>query len=105
VFPLRELLNDALASLLGPRRALQAAALDAWPLVVGEPHARHARAEGIRGNALVVVTDLPALCYELGLRRAALVDAVNQRVGGRAIDEIHVVMRSLTPSERGSFDG
>lgn len=99
MFPLRELLNNALATLLGPRRALQAAALDAWPSVVGEPRARHARVAGIRGNALIVVTDLPALSYELGLRRADLVDALNRRVGGHAIDEIHIIMRSLDSPE------
>jgi len=105
VFPLKELLSEALATLLGPKRALQAAALDAWPAVVGESHARHARAEGVRGNALIVVTDLPALSYELGLRRTALVDAINQKVGGRAIDEIHLVMRSFSSPDGESSDG
>ncbi|HKV43427.1 MAG TPA: DUF721 domain-containing protein [bacterium] len=95
MFPLKDLLADALGALMGPRRARQAAVLDAWPEVVGEAHARHAHAAGIRGNVLVVVTDLPALSYELGLRRGVLVDTLNQRVGERVIDEIHIVMRPL----------
>ena len=95
MFPLKDLLTDALSALMGSRRARQAAVFDAWPEVVGEASARHARVEGIRGNALVVVTDLPVLSYELGLRRTALVEALNQRVGAQVIDEIHIVTRPL----------
>lgn len=70
----------------------QAAVLDAWAEVVGEVRARHSRAAGIRGNALVVVTDLPALSHEIRLRRSALVDALNHRAGGQAIEDIQVVV-------------
>ena len=98
MYALRDLLGDALASLVGPRRARQAAVLDAWAQVVGDTHARHAKAVGIRGRALIVATDLPALYYELGLRRAALVDALNERAGGDAIAEIQIVMRPLDRS-------
>src|SRR5207302_1253652 len=59
VFRLKDLLGDALGALVGPRRARQAGVLEAWPEIVGEAHARHAWAAGIRGNALIVVTDLP----------------------------------------------
>jgi predicted nucleic acid-binding Zn ribbon protein len=103
VFPLKDLLTDALSALMGPRRARQAAVLDAWPEVVGETYARHAYAAGIRGNVLVVVTDLPALSYELGLRRGDLVETLNERVGERVIEEIHIVMRPLgAPPEDGN---
>jgi len=95
MYALKDLLSDAMMSLVGPRRARQAAVLDAWPKVVGEAHARYARAVGIRGNALVVATDLPALYYELGLRRTQLIDALNQHAGGKAIAEIQIVMRPL----------
>ncbi len=92
---LKELLGDAITTLMGPRRARQAAVLSAWPDVIGEARARHAKALGVRGNALVVATDLPALLYELGMQRASLIDELNQRAGGRAIDEIQIVMRPL----------
>ncbi len=95
MFALKGLLTDALSSLLGPRRARQAAVLSAWPEVVGPSHARHARALGVRGSVLVVATDLPALLYELGLRRDALIEVLNQKAGGHAIDEIQIVMRPL----------
>lgn len=98
MYALKELLSDALASLMGPRRARQAAVLSAWPDIVGEAHARHARALGVRGNTLVVATDLPALLYELGMRRVALIETLNRRAGGRAIDEIQIVMRPLGDS-------
>ena len=93
MYRLGDLLSDAVRALVGPRRARQGAVLDAWPEVVGEVRARHTRAAGIRGNALVVVTDLPALSHEIRLRRDALVEALNQRVGGRAIEDIQVVVR------------
>jgi predicted nucleic acid-binding Zn ribbon protein len=76
--------------------------LEAWPEIVGEAYARHAWAVGIRGNALIVMTDLPALSYELGLRRSALIEALNRRVGERAIDEIRVVLR---PAGEGRENG
>ncbi len=98
---LGDLLSDAFRALVGPRRARQAAVLDAWPEVVGEVRARHSRAAGIRGNALLVVTDLPALSHEIRLRREALVEALNQRVGGQAIEDIQVVVRLPSESARG----
>jgi len=94
MFRLGDLLADGVRALLGPRRARQAAVLDAWPAVVGEVRARHAKATGIRGHVLVVTTDLPALSHELQLRRHALA-SLNQRVGGQAIDEIQVVIRPM----------
>lgn len=99
---LRDLLSDALRSLVGDRRARQAGVLDAWPEVVGAVRARHARAAGIRGNTLVVVTDLPAVLHEIRLRRDALVEALNRRAGGQAIEDIQVVVRlpGESPEER-----
>ncbi len=100
MFRLGDLLADALTSLMGSRRARQAAVLEAWPEVVGGVHARHTAVSGIRGNALVVTTDLPAVSYELGLRRAALIDALNRKVGGAAIEDIQIVVRP--PGARGA---
>lgn len=95
MYALKELLGDAISSLLGPRRARQAAVLTAWSGIVGPARAVHARALGIRGNVLEVAVDLPALLYELGMQRAALIEALNQRAGGHAIDEIKIIMRPL----------
>ncbi len=99
MYALRALLSDALGMLLGPRRARQAVVLSAWSEVVGEASARHARPLGIRGRTLIVATDLPALHYELGLRRGTLLEALNQRAGEQAIDEIQIVVRPLPPYE------
>lgn len=98
MYALRELLGDALVILLGPQRARQAAVLSAWPEVIGEARAKHARALGIRKQTLVVATDLPAIFYELGLRRAELIGLLNQRVPGSAINEIQIVMRPIDRS-------
>lgn len=95
MYALKDLLSDALMVLMGPQRVRQAAVLSAWPEVVGEARARHARALGIRKQTLVIATDLPALFYELGLRRTELIDMLNEKARGRAIDEIHIVMRPL----------
>jgi predicted nucleic acid-binding Zn ribbon protein len=101
VYALKELLSDALTALVGPRRARQAAALDLWADVVGEALARHSRVVGIRGGVLVVATDLPAAYYELGLKRVALLETLNARVGGEAIREIQIVMRPIGRSGEG----
>ena len=99
MFRLGDLLPDALRSLVGPRRARQAAVFDAWAEVVGELRARHTKTAGIRGKVLVVTTDLPALSHELRLRRDALVDALNERVGGAAIQDIQVIVRPAGGSD------
>ena len=95
MYALRDLIGDALVLLLGPQRARQAAVLSAWPDVIGDVRARHARALGIRKHTLVVATDLPALFYELGLRRAELIDRLNLKAGRPAITEIQILMRPL----------
>ena len=99
MYTLKELLADALSSLVGPRRARQGSVLDAWPEVIGTTRARHARAVGVRGQTLVVAADHPAVYYELGLQRTALIDALNARVGERVITEIQLMMRPLGASE------
>lgn len=95
MYALKDLIGDALVVLLGPQRARQAAVLSAWPDVIGDVRAQHARALGIRKQTLVVATDLPALFYELGLRRAELIERLNQKARSQAITEIQIVMRPL----------
>ncbi|HET7265149.1 MAG TPA: DUF721 domain-containing protein [bacterium] len=99
MYTLRELLSDALSSLVGPRRARQGSVLEAWPVVIGPAKARHARALGVRGQTLVVATDHPAVYYELGMQRAALIEALNARAGERVIAEIQLTMRPLGASD------
>lgn len=99
MYTLKELLADALSTLVGPRRVRQGGVLDAWPEVVGSARARHARPIGIRGQTLIVATDHPAVYYELGLQRRSLLEALNARAGGRVITEIHLTMRPLGGSE------
>jgi predicted nucleic acid-binding Zn ribbon protein len=95
MYTLKELLADALSSLVGPRRARLGGVLDAWPEVIGEARARHARAVGIRGHTLIVATDQSAVYYELGMQRTSLIDALNARAGERVITEIQLTMRPL----------
>jgi len=102
MYPLKELLADALSALVGPRRARQGGVLDAWPEIIGEARARHARAVGIRGHTLIVAADHPAVYYELGMQRAALVDALNAKAGERMITEIQFTMRPLGGADAGS---
>ncbi|HKX19997.1 MAG TPA: DUF721 domain-containing protein [bacterium] len=99
MYTLKELLADALSSLVGPRRARQGSVLDAWPEVIGPARARHARAVGVRGQTLVVAADHPTVYYELGLQRTALIEALNARAGERIITEIQLMMRPLGASE------
>ncbi|HEV2281207.1 MAG TPA: DUF721 domain-containing protein [bacterium] len=101
MYTLKELLSDALSSLVGPRRARQGGVLDAWPEVIGEARARHARAVGVRGQTLVVAVDHPAVYYELGMQRASLIEVLNARAGGGVITEIHLTMRPLGGSDTG----
>ncbi len=98
MYALKDLLGDALSVLMGPRRARQTTVLSAWPEVIGEARAAHAKALGIRGHVLVVATDLPALLYELGMQRASLIETLNRRAGGGAIEEIQIIMRPLGAS-------
>jgi predicted nucleic acid-binding Zn ribbon protein len=101
MYTLKELLADALSGLMGPRRARAGGLLDAWPEVIGPALARHARAVGIRGQTLVVAADHSAVLYELGMRRASLIEALNARAGDRVITEIQLVMRPLGSAQTG----
>lgn len=97
MFRVGELVAEAVRSLVGPRRLRQAALLDAWPGVVGEPLARYTRPAGIRGTTLVVVTAVPGPGYEIRLRRGELLEALNRRVGAvegaPVIEDLQVVVR------------
>ena len=99
MYTLKELLSDALSSLMGPRRARAGGVLDAWPDVIGPARARNARAIGVRGQTLVVAADHPAVYYELGMQRASLIGALNARAGARIITEIQLTMRPLGGSD------
>ncbi len=99
MYTLKELLNDALSGLVGPRRARQGGVLDAWPEVICEARARHAHAVGVRGQTLVVAVDHPAVYYELGMQLASLIETLNAKAGGRVIAEIHLTMRPLGRSD------
>lgn len=101
---IRDLLGGALVELLGPRRVHQAAVLSAWEDVVGPARARHAWPAGIRGTTLVVETDLPALLYEIRMRRASLLNDLNRRAGDRVIDDLHISLRPGGMPARGATD-
>jgi predicted nucleic acid-binding Zn ribbon protein len=105
MYALKDLIADALSNLIGSRRARQTVVLSAWSAVVGEARSRHARPLGIKGQVLIVATDLPALFYELGLRREELLNALNTRAGGRVIDDIQIVMRPLDGPPAAADDG
>jgi predicted nucleic acid-binding Zn ribbon protein len=99
MYTLKELLTDALTTLVGPRRARQGGVLDAWPEIIGPARASHARAAGVRGQTLIVAVDHPAVYYELGMQRASLIEALNARAGERVITEIQLTMRPLGESD------
>jgi hypothetical protein len=56
-------------------------AVELWPKVVGEAIAVHARAEGVREDTLLVVTDSPVWSHQLQLLAAELLAKLRDAVG------------------------
>ena len=62
--------------------------VNSWPSVVGEFIAAHTRAADLREDCLFVETDSASLCTELQMRRSQLVEALNNGVKAKIINDI-----------------
>lgn len=87
---LRDLLGEA-GSKLGIDRAAEAGALWArWEEVVGPTIAGHAEPTSLRRGVLKIRTESPTWATELGYLREQVMDAANDLLGDRIVNEVQV---------------
>lgn len=64
-----------------------------WPAIVGETIARHAIAQKVEGNTLVVLVDTPAWMTQLFFLKADILNKVAQHIGTGLLTDIRFVLR------------
>ncbi|HEX5615315.1 MAG TPA: DUF721 domain-containing protein [Acidimicrobiia bacterium] len=90
--PLRDALTEVSRDLGMPPPDLLSEVLAAWPSVVGDDLAPHARARSLRAGELTVQVDAPAFVTELRYRAPQLVDALERHLGRRVVERLRVVV-------------
>jgi len=65
-----------------------------WAAIVGDPIARHARPQRLRGNVLVVAVDGPDWIHELRFLADDLRARLNARLGRPVISDLYFVLAS-----------
>jgi len=63
-----------------------------WAAIVGDPIARHARPQRLRGDVLVVVVDGPDWIHELRFRADELRERLNARLGRPVVRDLYFVL-------------
>lgn len=71
--------------------------LDAWPEIVGDALARHARVRGVRAGVLEVAVDSPAWATQLRYLEADLVARASRVVGPGVVETVRVVVEQPPP--------
>jgi predicted nucleic acid-binding Zn ribbon protein len=88
-----DLLDRVLAGFGAPPTRAMTTVFDAWPDVVGDVVAAHARPVSVDRGALVVAVDEPAWATELRYRRHELLDRLDAVLGPAVITSIEVRVR------------
>lgn len=89
--PVTDVLREFLSASGLETPLLQYRLVQAWPEVVGEPFCHQSQALEVRGEQLWVNVSSPVLITELQMRRTALANALNARVGAQIINDIRFV--------------
>jgi predicted nucleic acid-binding Zn ribbon protein len=105
VTPLRDILRAAAKAWGIEPAARLAAAREAWPRIVGPSLAGMTVPLAVRGQRLRVGVAHATAAQEVRLRRAAILRALNQEVGGEAVTELVTVARRRIPEAGGRPSG
>jgi len=81
---------------LAKRLSEQRAVVD-WAEIVGRRVAEHARALRVDSGRLFVEVDSPVWSQELSLMKRDILRQVNERIGRKAIENIHFVLGGARP--------
>lgn len=94
--PIGKILADVLRDLGLSKKLSEQRAVIEWPDIVGRKVAEHARAVKVDNGRLFVEVDSPVWSQELTLMKQNVLRQINDRIGRKAIDNIHFVLGGAT---------
>ena len=95
--PIGKILADVLRDLGLSKKLSEQRAVVEWSDIVGRRVAEHARALRVDNGRLFVEVDSPVWSQELTLMKRNILRQINDRIGRKAIDNIHFVLGGARP--------
>ena len=95
--PIGKILADVLRDLGLSKKLSEQRAVAEWSDIVGRRVAEHARALRVDNGRLFVEVDSPVWSQELTLMKRNILRQINDRIGRKAIDNIHFVLGGARP--------
>jgi predicted nucleic acid-binding Zn ribbon protein len=94
--PIGKILADVVRDLGLSKKLTEQRAVVEWADIVGRDVAEHARALRVDTGKLFVEVDSPVWSQELTLMKRNILRQINDRIGRKAIDNIHFVLGGAT---------
>jgi len=95
--PIGKILADVVRDLGLSKKLSEQRAVVEWSDIVGRRVAEHARAVRVDNGKLFVEVDSPVWSQELTLMKRDILRQINDRLGRKAIDDIHYVLGGARP--------
>jgi predicted nucleic acid-binding Zn ribbon protein len=95
--PIGKILADVVRDLGLSKKLSEQRAVVEWADIVGRRVAEHARAIRVDGGRLFVEVDSSVWSQELTLMKRTILKQINDRIGRKAIDNIHFVLGGARP--------
>lgn len=95
--PIGKILTDVLRDLGLSKKLSEQRAVVEWNDIVGRKVAEHARALRVDNGRLFVEVDSSVWSQELTLMKRNILRQINDRIGRKAIDNIHFVLGGARP--------
>ena len=96
VEPIGKILSDVVRNLGIAKKLSEQRAVVEWPEIVGREVAGHARAIRVEGGKLFVEVDSSVWSQELSFMKRNILREINDRIGRKAVDNIHFVLGGAT---------
>jgi predicted nucleic acid-binding Zn ribbon protein len=94
--PIGKILADVVRNLGIAKKLSEQRAVVEWAEIVGREVAGHARALRVEGGKLFVEVDSSVWSQELTLMKRNILREINDRIGRKAVDNIHFVLGGPT---------
>ena len=95
--PIGKILADVVRDLGLSKKLSEQRAVVEWSEIVGRRVAEHATALRVDNGRLFVEVDSPVWSQELTLMKRKILRQINDRIGRKAIDNIHFVLGGARP--------
>jgi len=95
--PIGKILADVVRDLGLSKKLSEQRAVVEWEDIVGRKVAEHARAMKVDNGRLFVEVDSSVWSQELTMMKRSILRQINDRIGRKAIDNIHFVLGGARP--------